>query len=97
MIFARVRRETPSGKGNLRTSSTFCASIFRASFSQLAKKPCASVVVFGSRMRSKTNTTSSAVTGCPSWNLAPARSVNFHEVPLVSFGTAVASADRARG
>ena len=39
MIFARVSRETPSGKGNLSTSSTFFASIFFTSFSQLAKKP----------------------------------------------------------
>ncbi len=35
----------------------------------------------GSRIRSKTNTTSSAVTGCPSWNVAPSRSVNLQDVP----------------
>lgn len=52
MIFARVSREIPSGKGNLRTSSTFCASIFLTFFSQLAKKPLARVCVFGSRIRS---------------------------------------------
>lgn len=92
MILARVSRAMPSGKGNLSTSSTFDASIFRTSFSQLAKKPLPRVCVFGSRIRSKTKTTSSAVTGFPSWKVAPARSVNFQDVPLRSPGTWVASA-----
>lgn len=92
MILASVSRASPSGNGNLSTSSTFRASVFRTSFSQLAKKPLARVWVSGSRIRSKTNTTSSAVTGFPSWNFAPARSANFQDVLSGSLGTSVASA-----
>lgn len=94
MILARVSRAAPSGNGNLRTSSTESSPVFLTSLSQLSKKPLASDCVPGSRIRSKTNTTSSAVTGFPSCHLAPSRRVNFQEVVAssASVGTFVASA-----
>lgn len=92
MILARVSRASPSGNGNLRRSSTVRASTFPTSFSQLTKKPLARVWVPGSRIRSKTKTTSSAVTGFPSWKVAPGRSANRQVVAFGSFGSPVASA-----
>src|SRR5207244_3798289 len=47
MTLARVSRASPSGKGNLSTSSTVRASTFLASFSQLTKKHVPRVRVLG--------------------------------------------------
>ncbi|GAA3304504.1 hypothetical protein GCM10020295_55810 [Streptomyces cinereospinus] len=92
MIFARVSRETPSGKGNLSSSRTVRASTLRTSFSHGSKNPLARVWVPGSRIRSKTKTTSSAVTGRPSWKAAPGRRAKVQAVAVGSAGTSVASA-----
>ncbi len=45
------------------------------------KRSAAPERVFGSRMRVIENTTSSALTSRPWWNLTPGRSVNVHVVP----------------
>lgn len=73
-IRATAIRDGKSAKAYVSLNSTVLVSM--ASTVSMNGTNCAiSEAFFGSRMRSKLNTTSSAVTGDPSWKVAPLRSV----------------------
>ncbi len=90
-ILTVASRSANSGKAYLSANSTVLASTF-VTLDRNGTNSAISEALAGFSTRSKLNTTSSAVTGEPSWKVAPLRRVTRYVVGLTASGIAVARA-----